>query len=282
LVTDVYVTNSGSAFDLNSAVRSSSLTIDWRTVVWTAVWTGKLHFSFGSNWVKVNSDQVVTWDVKVSFFDSTTRTNEAFRLIIDDGVGVGSGEVAGTTKGMRILWESTGVEIERAGVVISWNQHLLSRSKPTVAMSTFTPWITDAYRFTVTADANRKLTLTGLTLEVGGSVTYSGGIVAVYRDSVGGSNLVGTGDLTTIKSNGTIDLTNAVVSKEIPAGSTVTFYVQFENSEGNFETSTQTPTREVRVRWLKYFDDVTTPQDIEVSIYNVWIPTNVSSYTYGR
>jgi hypothetical protein len=43
------------------------------------------------------------------------------------------------------------------------------RSKPTVTMSSFTPSSTDMYKFTVTADANRKITLNSLTLGISGT-----------------------------------------------------------------------------------------------------------------
>jgi hypothetical protein len=49
-------------------------------------------------------------------------------------------------------------------------------------MATFTPSFNDAYKFTITANSNRKLTLTGLTVSVGGSATNSG-TLKVYRDS---------------------------------------------------------------------------------------------------
>jgi hypothetical protein len=103
------------------------------------------------------------------------------------------------------------------------------RSKPTIAMSSFTPSFTDMYRFTVTADANRKITLNELTLNISGTVANNGKLgnatINVYRDSINSSNLVGTLTNVATPSAAVISLTG-IASKEIAAGSTVTFYVE--------------------------------------------------------
>jgi hypothetical protein len=83
------------------------------------------------------------------------------------------------------------------------------------------------YRFTVTADANRKITLTKLTLGISGTAANSGAFVSatinVYRDSVNSSNQVGS---VNPANNAPVITLNGPASREIAAGSTVTFYVQ--------------------------------------------------------
>jgi hypothetical protein len=278
LVTDLYLKNvaetwstASGVVDLSASLRSSSLVIDGKTITWDIVSSNTIHFGLGSNGLKVNKDSVVTWDVKVAFYDSSTRSNLNLQLAIPTGTDVTW--VSGTKNGIRILSESTGTEIDRGNTPIVGNVFLLARSKPVVALSTFTPSSSDAYRFSVTANSNRKLTLNELKVEVGWTVTYTGGTIVVYRDSIGSSNIIGSGTLATGKVTITL---NGTASKEVAAGSTVTYYVQFENSTGY----TGEPTREVRISELKYTDDVTNAPVIDATLYNVWVPTNVSSYKY--
>jgi hypothetical protein len=69
-------------------------------------------------------------------------------------------------------------------------------------------------------------------------------------------------------------LNAGTASKEIAAGSTVTFYVQLDwniADKGN---------REIYISGLEYYDDVSSSPapKIDVSKYNVWISTSTSSY----
>jgi hypothetical protein len=66
---------------------------------------------------------------------------------------------------MRILSDSTGAEIDRGVTSIQSRAHLLARSKPTVARQSEVNSST-AYKFSVTADANRKVKLNSLTFNV--------------------------------------------------------------------------------------------------------------------
>jgi len=109
------------------------------------------------------SDVVTTADLKVAFFDSTIRTNETFGFALPT-IAVPS-QVQGTQNGMRLLSDSTGSEVDRGTTIIASRDHLLVRSTATVArLADSTSSI--AYKFTVTAGANRKISLTGINFEV--------------------------------------------------------------------------------------------------------------------
>lgn len=123
-----------------------------------------LHFSFGSNGVVLEQDDPNTADLRVAFFDSNTRTNRSFQFMIPTTV---PGAVNGTLNGMRVVSDSTSLTVDRGTAAIESREHLLARSNPAVArQSEVSSQV--AYKFTVAADANRKLSMTGLTFEVNG------------------------------------------------------------------------------------------------------------------
>lgn len=161
-LTDVYVVRSGS-LDLAEALSSASLTIGSQTTQASIINSGTLHFSFGANGVSLAPDVVRTADLKVAFFDSNARTNETFQFALPTG-NVPS-QVQGTQNGLRLLSDSTGSEVNRGTTTIESRAHLLARSAPTVARLAESTSST-AYKFTVTAGANRKLTVNKLHFQV--------------------------------------------------------------------------------------------------------------------
>lgn len=190
-VTDVYIKNTGGV-DLAQALRSASLTLGDQTATAVVLDANNLHFSFGSQGVTLNRDEKLTADFKVAFWDSSARTNLAFQFSLP--AATVTGEVTGTQNGMRVVSDSTGNTLARAGGVVSSNSHLLARSKPTVASTTFTPSTNELYRFSVTADANRKVTLQDVALSIQGSAAanLTGATISIYRDNESAGNLVFT------------------------------------------------------------------------------------------
>ena len=265
-ITDVYVTSSG-AVNLAQALRSSSINIAGTTVSGVVLDENTLHFPLGSNGVLLDRDQKATAEVRVAFFDSTQRTNEAFEFAL--ATGPVTGEVNGTLNGMRVLSESTGENIDRGSDTIAGNAHLLARSKPTVAAVDFTPSTNNLYRFSVTADANRKITLDGLEMSVGGgaATNLAGATITVRRDTVSGEVVFTSTDLgATFTAEG---------NRDIEAGQTVQFFVTISGG-----TPVKDDIREASITGLSYVDDVTSPASIQVSDFNVGIETETSSFTY--
>lgn len=363
-VTDIYVTKDDNDLDLASALRSSSLTLGGVTTVGVIIDDNTLHFSFGSQGITVNRDEKLTADLKVAFFDSSKRTNLPFQFKVPTGAV--SGQVTGTSNGMRIVSDSTGDTFARAGGVIASKNHLLARSKPTVAASAFTSSVNNLYEFTVTADANRKVTLEDLKLAISGSAVLSGGTITVYRETESAGNIVfettaaavnnqtltaaqttaanvgvsqvtsitpanvEIGDVFTVAIGAdTVSYTATAASvKNVVEGlqplidalatvsateddtkvvvtttatnvtltyTTSTVNGQFATGPGNKDVSGTVKfivkitgvsaantdlTREVRVSELTYQDDVDTPENINVSPYNVGVPTVTSTYKY--
>lgn len=192
MVTDILVENvaltgsTAGVVSLKDAVRTSSLYINGKSYPGTIEWN-LLHFSIGSNGVIVKSNQTMTWDVRLAFHDSQSRSNVSLQLAIKDGT---SWDVTGAVNGIRALSESTGKEITRTGGTISSNGHILGRSKPTVAKVDFSRSTSDIYKFTVTADANRKITIDEIGLRMGGSATFNNGTMTIYRDSESAGNVM--------------------------------------------------------------------------------------------
>ena len=270
-ITDVYVTSTSGtgAVNLAQALRSSSLHLAGVTTEGVVLDANTLHFPLGSNGVPLERDEKATAEVRVAFFDSTVRTNQSFQFALATGAPAGS--VNGTLNGMRVLSESTGDTIDRGSATIAGNAHLLARSKPTVAATSFTPSTNELYRFSVTADSNRKVTLENLVMEVTGSAaaTLSGATINVFRDSEASGNLV----LTSSDLGATF--TAGVGNRDVDSGQTVQFIVRISGGSPVVDNI-----RETRITSLSYSDDVQTPVTINITPYNLGVPTTTSSFTY--
>ena len=190
-ITDIYITSAGT-INLAQALKSSKLTLAGTTTSGVILDANTLHFPLGSNGVILERDEKSTAELRVAFFDSRIRTNESFQFALATGAPTGS--VNGTLNGMRVLSESTGDSIDRGATAIAGNTHLLARSKPTVAATTFTASTNELYRFSVTADSNRKITLE----DISASLNYTGAgdlnnaQISIYRDNESSGNLVFT------------------------------------------------------------------------------------------
>jgi hypothetical protein len=270
-LTDLYIRNT-SGLQLASALRSSSLTIAGRTITWVVLSDSILHFPFGStDALVISRDQVVNAELKVSFYDSNSRTNQAFQFEIPTTAQVTWG-VTWTINGMRILSDSTGAEIDRGVTSIQSRAHLLARSKPTVARQSEVNSST-AYKFSVTADANRKVKLNSLTFNVKW-IVQNWASFTLKKDW---SNDV----IQTVNANLAISGTDVVFNtlsqdNEVAAGTTMTYVVEVSwvDTWANVDK-----TREVKVTDLVYQDDVDTPVAISVADYNL-LPTTASTYKY--
>ncbi len=276
-LTDLYISTSTWNVDLTAALKSSSILVDGRTINWVVLSGSLLYFPIGNvNPVVIDKDQIKTVDLRIAFNDSNARSNEAFWFEIAQ-INAWTTAVSGTSNGMRIVSESNGNELTLTTSGIESRTHLLARSKPTVAMSTFTASSTDVYKFTVTADANRKLALNTIDIRTAGSANLTWATVSVYRDNnSGASNLLGTWAISSSGSITTnIDVTAWTASEEVAAGSTVTYYVVLTGASAANES-----TREVTLTNLSYTDDVTGATSITTDVYNVGVPSAVSSYKY--
>lgn len=201
MVTDIYVTNTlpkgdddadKAHLNLNDSLRGSSLYIGGKTYNGSIIGTNKIHFAIGANGLVVKRDQIVTWDVRIALHDSSKRSNVKLQLAIQEAATGDNTEVSGTVKGIKAISDSTGEEL----TTIAWddkvesNTHLVARSKPTVAMSNFNASSTDLYKFTVTADSNRKIILNEVDLKLSGTAKLTKGKITIYRDSQNANNAV--------------------------------------------------------------------------------------------
>jgi hypothetical protein len=270
-LTDLYIRNNGS-LPLASSLRSSSLTIAGRTITWVVLSDTILHFPFGaSDALVISRDQVVNAELKVSFYDSSSRTNQAFQFEIPTTAQVSWG-VTGTVNGMRILSDSTGAEIDRGTDSIQSRTHLLARSKPTVARQSEVN-STTAYKFSVTADANRKVKLNTLTFNVKW-IDQNNTTFTLRKDwsndimqSVSSNLVIGGTDVT---------FNTLSIDNEVAAWTTITYVLEISwvDTSANVDR-----TREVKITDLVYQDDVDTPAPISVANYNL-LPTTASTYKY--
>jgi|GEM_PF-2692142 len=268
-LTDLYIEEL-QGLDIASALRTATLTIGSTTVTGVILASDMLHFPFGSNGLTLAKDDVVTADLKVAFFDSNVRTNLDFQFGLPTAPV--AGEVNGTLNGMRLVSDSTGLSVDRGATSVDSRLHLLARSAPTVAK------LADAnssiaYKFTVTAGANRKISLTDLSFDVKG-IAQVGATLTLRKD---GSNVAMDTNTETLIVGGTVVVFNALAQDdEVAAGTTTTYVVEISgvDTAANLDR-----TREVRFVDATYEDDVTTPSPIAVSPYNV-LPTTASSYKY--
>lgn len=279
-VTDVYVSENSGNVDLTAALKNAKLVVDGRTIEGSVLDSNTIYFSIGNTSpVIVDVDQIKAFDLRVSFNDSTVRTNLAFDFGIEQ-VNGGAVAVNGTSNGMRIVSESNGEELILTddGLVtgtsltaaIDSKVHLLARSKVTVAQSSFTSSTNDLYKFTVTADSNRKVTLNSITMGLAGSADLTGATISVYKDSESAGNLAFT-----LNATGAQTAAGDVSNREVAAGVTNTYIVKITGASPIADSI-----REASITQVVYQDDVTIPSPISTSVYNVGVPTSVSSYKY--
>lgn len=267
---------SSPAFDLSSSLRTASIYVWGKTVNWDIVWSDKIHFAFGSDGLIVKKGEVLTADVRLAFFDSDNRTNQEFQLLIKSGWTLPD-EVSGTVNGIRAVSESNGEELENGtGLTLATNgidsnKHLLMRSKPTIArLSTNEDLI--GYKFTVTADSNRKIILTGIDFDV----TWLTGALdwSLRRD--GSNTIISNGSgLTSTSTGATISIGSFAADNEVSAGSSITYILEVFNINS---AANKDRTRNIRMVGLKYRDE-NGANSVDAAHYNL-VPTDATTYRY--
>ena len=231
-----------------------------------------LYFPIGnSNPVILEKDELEKVSVNLAFNDSSTRNSKEFQLAI--GTGTYNSPVDGAESGMRLLSDSTGNTLESVDSSgVESEKHLLSRSKATVARLSESTSST-AYKFSVTADENRKLTLSGMNFEVKG---LSGTNVDYTLRKEGSSNDMATttGDLTIDGS--LVELSSFMRDDVITAGTTTTYVLEISgvDTQANVDR-----TREVTIEELEYVNDVDGTDSVKVSDYSI-LPTTATTYSY--
>lgn len=277
-LTDMYVYNTGTA-DLAARVKTASLydAAGNKLSVGTVVGTGTIAFAISSDKyltiAKNTSNTAVV--VKLSFNDLTdgAQSNKSVYL----GVGYKSdvSPVSGTsTGGLRLVSKSTGNTVTTVTGTPLAAQHLLVRSKPTVAVSGAAT-LTN-HTFTVTADANNRLTLTGITVSLS-NPSAATGTFTVYKDTEVTGNAIATGS---ILPNGTVTFAY-FTSTEISAGTSKTFIFKVSNE---LTSATVNSKRIFKVTDLGFQDQTDTNGPISISSVssysNVGLPTAESTFTY--
>jgi hypothetical protein len=277
-LTDLYVYNTGSA-DLSSRVKSISLydVNGAKLAGGSVLGTGTVQFSLGSTSsfvvTKNTSNTVVV--VKAAFNDITdvADLNKSVSLAVGKLSSVTA--VDGTVNGARFVSKSTG----NTATTVTLNSavaasHLLARSKPVVAVSGAAT--NSTHTFTVTADANNRISLSGVTVSLSVPGTMTGASWKLYKDSETSGNEVaqGTGDVPA-----TISLSTPL---EISAGSTKTFVLTVTLNG----TAAVNAKRVFRVTDIAYNDIANTGSPVFATISgigayaNVGLPTAEQSYTY--
>lgn len=276
-LTDLYVFNTGSA---NLADRVKTIALydvnGTKLAGGSVLGTGTVQFPLGSTSsftvAKNTSNTVVI--VKASFNDITDAASLNKTVALQIGALSGVSTVDGTTAGLRLVSKSTGNTVSNVSGTAVAAAHLLARSKPTVAVSGAATAST--HTITVTADANNRITLTGVTfdLTLGGAALGSGVTMKIYKDSESSGNEVYSGAVAT---SVTLDST-----LEISAGSTKTLIVRLDG----IGTQTANTKRVLRVSDVTYLDMANTGSPVNVVISglgafsNVGLPTAESTYTY--
>ena len=277
-LTDLYLFNTGSA-DLSARIKSISLydsTGTNKLAGGSVVGTGVVSFSLGSTSTfvvpKNTSNSVVI--VKASFNDITDGNSSGKTVQLAVGSAAAS-VVNGTTNGVRLVSQATGSAVTTVTLTSAVSRsHLLVRSKPVVAVSGAATLTT--HTFTITADANNRVTLTGVTVSLS-NPSATGGTFTLYKDQENVGNEVGTG---TIAADGTVAF-SMFTNTEISAGTSKTFIFKVSNA---LTTATVNAKRIFKITDLGYQDmtDTNGPVSIgSVSTYtNVGLPTAESTFTY--
>lgn len=275
-LTDLYVNNTGSA-NLADRIKTISLydVNGAKLAGGSVLGTGTVQFSLGSASAfvvaKNTSNTVVV--VKASFNDITDSASMNKTVSLEIGAGSAT-TVDGTVNGLRLVSKSTGNTVTGVTGSAVAAAHLLARSKPTVAVSGAATAST--HTITVTADANNRLTLTGVAfdLTLGGAALGTGVTMKIYKDSESSGNEVYSGAVST---SVTLDTT-----LEISAESTKTLIVRLDG----IGTQTANTKRVLRVSDVTYLDMANTGSPANVAISglgsysNVGLPTAESTYTY--
>ena len=275
-LTDLYVFNTGSA-DLSSSIKSIGLydVNGVKLAGGSVLGTKTVQFALGSSSTfivpKNTSNSIVV--VKAAFNDVTdaAQTNKTVQLQI----GSLAGEVAGSVNGVRMVSESTGDTTTVVTGTAVAKSHLLVRSKPVVAISGAASLST--HTFTVTADANNRITLDGASIDLQ-NPSSSTGTYILYKDQENNGNVLASGSIAA----GSNVLTLSALDTEISAGTTKTFILKVSGAllSGNASNSK----RIVSVKNISFVDMMNTSGNVtisSVSAYsNVWLPTLESTFTY--
>jgi hypothetical protein len=276
-LTDLYVTNSGSA-NLADRIKTISLydVNGAKLAGGSVLGTGTVQFSLGSasSFVVAKNTSNTVVVVKASFNDITDSAsmNTTVSLAISSGTATA---VDGTLGGLRLVSKSTGNTVTTitggTGATVA-AAHLLARSKPTVAVSGSAT--NSTHSFTVTADANNRISLSGVTVSLSIPSTLTGTAWTLYKDSETAGNSVATGTGFPLTS---IGLTTPL---EISAGSTKTFILSVTTTG----TAAVNAKRVLRISDVEYLDIPNTGTSVSLSglgaYANVGLPTAEQSYTY--
>lgn len=274
-LTDLYVVNTGSA-NLADRVKAISLydVNGTKLAGGSILGTSTAQFSLGSTSTfvvpKNTSNTVVV--VKASFNDITDGASLGKTVALEIGTASGVSTVDGTVAGLRLVSKSTGNTVTSVSGTAVAAAHLLARSKPTVAVSGNAT--NSTHTFTVTADANNRISLSGVTLSLSMPSTLTGTAWTLYKDSETAGNEVATGSTFPLTS---IALNSAL---EISAGSTKTFVLSISTTG----TAAVNAKRVLRVTDVEYVDVANTGTNAVLNglgqYSNVGLPTAEQSYTY--
>lgn len=279
-LTDLYVFNTGSA-DLSSSIKTIGLyDVKWVKLAGGSVlWTGTVLFALWSSSAfvipKNTSNTVVI--VKAAYNDVTdaAQTNKTVRLAV--GTLAWVTPVAWTYNGSRLVSEATGNAVTSVTTTAAIaNSHLLVRSKPVIAISTAATAST--HTFTVTADANNRITLASTTF----SITNPSGVpgtFTLYKDQEISGNIVATG---AVDASGVITFgVGSFVPTEISAGTSKTFIFKVSAA---LQSAAVNSKRIFRVENVSYLDQMNTGWDVTISsvsaFSNVGLPSTESTFTY--
>lgn len=273
-LTDLYVFNTGSA-NLAERVKTISLydVNGTKLAGGSVVTSSTVQFALGSTSsfvVPKNTSNTVVI-VKASFNDITDSAALGKTVALEIGNGTAT-VVDGTVAGLRLVSKSTGNTVSAVTGTASAAAHLLARSKATVAVSGTAT--NSTHTFTVTADANNRISLSGVTasLSIPSGITVNGW--TLYKDSETAGNEVATG---TGSVPATISLASAL---EISAGSTKSFVLSLQVS-GSAAVNAK---RVLRVTDVEFLDIPNTGASVSLSglgaYSNVGLPTAEQSYTY--
>ncbi len=279
-LTDLYVYNTGTA-DLSSRIKTIGLydVNGTKLAGGSVLGTGTVQFSLGSTSsfvvAKNTSNSVVV--VKASFNDITDGAQDATSLQLAVGTLAGVTVVDGTNNGVRLVSQSTGNTATGTTATAAISKtSLLVRSKPVIAVSGAAT--NSTHTFTVTADANNRITLSGVTLTLANPVNGPTSFI-LYKDQQVTGNEVATG---TIASSGaTVTLTLPLSTQvEISAGSTKTFILEVNGAT----TVAVNSKRIMKVTDISYIDMMNTGANVTISSIlnysNVGLPTSESTFNY--
>lgn len=274
-LTDLYVFNTGSA-NLADRVKTISLydVNGTKLAGGSVLGTGTVQFPLGSTSsfviAKNTSNTVVI--VKASFNDITDAAALNKTVALQIGALSGVSTVDGTTAGLRLVSKSTGNTVTAVSGTAAAAAHLLARSKATVAVSGSATNSTNT--FTVTADANNRISLSGVTVSLATASGITVNTWTLYKDSETAGNEVASG---TGAVPATISLASAL---EISAGSTKTFILSTQ-STGSAAVNAK---RVLRVTDVEFLDIPNTGSSVALSglgaYSNVGLPTAEQTYTY--